>query len=70
MIAGSVSVYLRGDKSQGRKRVALLAPGVVFGEMATRLRYVNLELQEASAWADASRPASAASPWRQHRAQG
>lgn len=99
VIAGSVSVYLRGDKGQGRKRVASLAPGVVFGEMglldglprsadltadedsvvlklsrthfdeirrshpdiaatilfnlssemATRLRYVNLELQEASA---------------------
>jgi SulP family sulfate permease len=99
VVAGSVSVYLRGDKGQGRKRVASLAPGVVFGEMglldglprsadlvadedsvvlkltrtqfdeirrnhpdiaatmlfnlsaemATRLRYVNLELQEASA---------------------
>ena len=97
VIAGSVSVYLRGDS--GRKRVASLAPGVVFGEMglldglprsadlvadeasvvlkltrmqfeeirrshpniaatvlfnlssemATRLRYVNLELQAASA---------------------
>jgi SulP family sulfate permease len=95
--AGSVSVYLRGEP--GRKRVASLAPGVVFGEMglldglprsadltadedsvvlkltrtqfedirashpniaatvlfnlstemATRLRYVNLELQAASA---------------------
>lgn len=97
VIAGSVSVYLRNVA--GRKRVASLAPGVVFGEMglldglprsadltadedsvvlklsrtlfdqirrshpdiaatilfnlstemATRLRYVNLELQEASA---------------------
>ena len=96
VIAGSVSVYLRGES--GRKRVASLAPGVVFGEMglldglprsadlaadqdsvvlkltrthfeeirrshpgiaatvlfnlssemATRLRYVNMELQEAS----------------------
>lgn len=96
VIAGSVSVYLRGES--GRKRVASLAPGVVFGEMglldglprsadlvadegsvvlkltrerfekirrnhpniaatilfnlsiemATRLRYVNLELQAAS----------------------
>lgn len=94
--AGSVSVYLRGES--GRKRIASLAPGVVFGEMglldglprsadlvadensvvlkltrtkfeeirrshpglaaailfnlssemATRLRYVNLELREAS----------------------
>jgi SulP family sulfate permease len=97
VVAGSVSVYLRGES--GRKRVASLAPGVVFGEMglldglprsadlvadedsvvlkltrlqfeeirrshpgiaatilfnlsgemATRLRYVNLELQAASA---------------------
>lgn len=31
LIAGSVSVYLGGDS--GRKRVASLAPGVVFGEM-------------------------------------
>jgi SulP family sulfate permease len=96
VVAGSVSVYLRGEP--GRKRVASLAPGVVFGEMglldglprsadlaadedsvvlkltrthfeeirrshpniaatvlfnlsvemATRLRYVNMELQEAS----------------------
>lgn len=96
VIAGSVSVYLRGEA--GRKRVASLAPGVVFGEMglldglprsadlsadedcvvlkltrthfeeirrshpdiaatvlfnlssemASRLRYVNMELQEAS----------------------
>lgn len=43
-------VYLQHRRQgQGRKRVASLAPGVVFGEMATRLRYVNLELQEASA---------------------
>ena len=96
VVAGSVSVFLRGPS--GRKRVASLAPGVVFGEMglldglprsadvvadedsvvlkltraqfdgirrtrpgiaatvlfnlsgemATRLRYVNLELQAAS----------------------
>lgn len=96
VVAGSVSVYLRG--ASGRKRVASFAPGVVFGEMglldglprsadvaadedsvvlkltraqferirqtqpglaatilfnlssemATRLRYVNLELQEAA----------------------
>jgi CRP-like cAMP-binding protein len=96
VVAGSVSVYLRGES--GRKRVASLAPGVAFGEMglldglprsadlvadedsvvlkltqlqfeeirrshpniaatilfnlssemATRLRYVNLELQAAS----------------------
>jgi CRP-like cAMP-binding protein len=96
VISGSVSVYLRGES--GRKRVASLAPGVIFGEMglldglprsadlnadedsvvlkltrehfddirrchpniaatvlfnlstemATRLRYVNLELQAAS----------------------
>ena len=31
MLAGSVSVYLSGE--HGRKRVASLAPGVVFGEM-------------------------------------
>jgi SulP family sulfate permease len=96
VISGSVSVYLRGES--GRKRVASLAPGVIFGEMglldglprsadlnadedsvvlkltrehfddirrrhpniaatvlfnlstemATRLRYINLELQAAS----------------------
>lgn len=96
VVAGSVSVYLRGEP--GRKRLASLAPGVVFGEMglldglprsadlvadedcvvlkltrtqfeeirhshpniaatvlfnlstemATRLRYVNMELQAAS----------------------
>lgn len=47
--SAGTSIFSTGDKGQGRKRVASLAPGLVFGEMATRLRYANPELREASA---------------------